>query len=84
MGREVGRHFVHEEQQFEFPIGWLLGEHPIVEFPREFLNEILLLVLVLDGVQVDDVERNFARDGRLNKRIDVDGYAVGEEQLVHA
>ena len=82
--REVGCHFVHEEQQFEFPISRLLGEHPIVEFAGEFLDEVLLLVLVLNGVQVDDVERNFTRDGRLDKGIDVDGDAVGEEQLVHA
>ena len=81
---KVRRYFVHEEQQFEFPIGRLLCEHPIVEFAREFLDEVLLLILVLNGVQVHDVERNFSRDRRLNKRIDVDGDAVGKQQLIHA
>ena len=32
MRREVRCYFIHEEQQFEFPIRWLLREHPIVEF----------------------------------------------------
>ena len=84
MRREIGSHFVHEEQQFEFSIGRLLGEHPIVEFSRQFLDEVLLLVLVLNRVQVDDVQWNFPGNSRLNKRIDVNGHAVGEEQLVHA
>ena len=32
MRRQVGRHFVHEEQEFEFPFSRLLGQHPVVEF----------------------------------------------------
>ena len=32
MRGQVGRHFVHEEQELEFPFGRLLGQHPVVEF----------------------------------------------------
>ena len=31
MRRQVGRHFVHEEQELELPLGRLLGQHPVVE-----------------------------------------------------
>ena len=84
VGWKVRRHFVHEEQQFEFPIGRLLREHPVVELTGEFLDEILLLILILDGVEVDDVEWNFPRNRRLDEGINVDGNAVGKEQLIHA
>ena len=84
MRRQVRRHLVHEKQQFELTVSRLLGQHPIVQLPGEFLNEVLLLLLVLNRVEVHDVQRHLAMNGRLNKRIDVNGYAVGKEQLVHA
>ena len=84
MRREVRRHLIHEEQQFQLPIRWLLREHPVVEFSGKLLNEVLLLIFILNGVQIDDVQGNFPRDCRLDERIDVDGNAIGKQQLIHA
>ena len=81
---QVRSHFVHEEEQLQFPFGRLLGEHPVVEFAGQFLHEILLLVLVLNRVQVDDVQRNLAGHRRFGERVDVDRHAVGKEQLIDA
>ena len=47
------------------------------------MNKILLLGLILNGVEVHDVQRDFSRDRRFYEGINVDGYAIGKEQLVH-
>ena len=68
---EVRGNFVHEEQEFQLPVSRLLRQHPIVQFPGKFLNEILLLIFVLNGVQVHDVERDFSGNCGFDERIDV-------------
>ena len=79
---KVGRDFIHEEQEFQLPVSRLLRQHPIVQFTRELLDKILLLIFVLNGVQVDDVERDFSGNRRLDEGSDVDGDAVGKQQLI--
>ena len=64
---KIGGNFIHEEQEFQFPIGRLLCQHPIIQFTREFLYKILLLGFVLNRIQVHDVEWYLSGNRRLNK-----------------
>ena len=82
MWGEIWCNLIHEEKQFQFTISRLLRQHPIVQFSREFLDEILLLSLVLNGVQVNDVEWNLSWNGWFDKGINVNWNTIGEKELI--
>ena len=84
MWREIRCNLIHEEKQFQFTICRLLCQHPIVQFTRQFLNEILLLCLILNGVQVNDVQWNLSGNGWFNKGINVNWNTIGKEELIDA
>ena len=82
MWREIRCNLIHEEKQFQFTICRLLCQHPIVQFTRQFLDEILLLCFVLNGVQVNDIQRNLSGNGWFDKGINVNWNTIGKEELI--